>query len=117
MNVERRRKHMSGKLFRLWPAVVVAAALLWVGGATGQQGAPTNGEWRRIGGDGGNTRYSPLDQINAENVKNLKIAWTWKGDNFRSGLEIKNENSALMVDGVLYFTAGDRRPPRAAAAS
>ena len=66
-----------------------------------QQGAPTNGEWRRIGGDGGSTRYSPLDQINAQNVKNLKVAWTWKGDNFGTGLEIKNENTPLMVDGVL----------------
>ena len=74
-----------------------------------QQGAPANGEWRRIGGDGGSTRYSPLDQINAQNVKNLKVVWTWKGDNFGSGLEIKNENTPLMVDGVLYFTAGDRR--------
>src|SRR5438093_682209 len=109
MNVERRRKHMSGKLFRLRPAVVVAATLLWVGGTAGQQGAPTNGEWRRIGGDGGNTRYSPLDQINAANVKNLKVAWTWKGDNYGSGLEIKNENTPLMVNVVLYFTAGDRR--------
>src|SRR4030095_126947 len=100
---------MSGKLFRLGPAVVVAPTLLWVGGASGQQGAPTNGEWRRIGGDGGNTRYSPLDQINAQNVKNLKVLWTWKGDNFGSGPEIKNENTPLMVNGVLYFTAGDRR--------
>src|ERR1041385_5841797 len=100
---------MSGRLVRLWPAVVVATTVLFVGGATGQQGAPTNGEWRRIGGDGGNTRYSPLDQINATNVKDLKVAWTWKGDNFGSGLDIKNENTPLMVNGVLYFTAGDRR--------
>ena len=99
---------MSGRLFRLWPAVIVASTL-WVGGAAGQKGAPANGEWRRIGGDGGSTRYSPLDQINAQNVKELKIAWTWKGDNFGGGLEIKNENTPLMVDGVLYFTAGDRR--------
>ena len=56
---------MSGKLFRSRLAVV-AATLLWVGGAAGQHGAPTNGEWRRIGGDGGNTRYSPLNQINAQ---------------------------------------------------
>ena len=61
------------------------------------------------GGDDGSTRYSPLDQINAQNVKNLKIAWTWRGDNFGSGPEIKNETTPLMVDGVLYFTAGDRR--------
>src|SRR6478735_10652991 len=100
---------MSGKLFRLGPVAVVAVTLLCVGGAAGQQGAPTSGEWRRIGGDGGNTRYSPLDQINAQNVKNNKVAWTWKGDNFGTGLEIKNENTPLMVDGVLYFTAGDRR--------
>src|SRR5262245_10202618 len=100
---------MSGRLFRLGLAAVVAATLLCAGSATGQQGAPANGEWRRIGGDGGNTRYSPLDQINAQNVKSLKVAWTWKGDNFGSGLEIKNENTPLMVNGVLYFTAGDRR--------
>ena len=100
---------MWGKLVRLRAALFVTATLFWAGGAAGQQGAPINGEWRRIGGDGGNTRYSPLDQINAQNVKDLKIAWTWKGDNFGSGLEIKNENTPLMVDGVLYFTAGDRR--------
>ena len=54
-------------------------------------------------------RYSPLDQINANNVKNLKIAWIWRGDNFGSQPEYKNETTPLMVDGVLYFTAGDRR--------
>jgi quinoprotein glucose dehydrogenase len=77
--------------------------------AAGPQGAPATGEWRRTGGDGGNTRYSPLDQINAGNVKNLKIAWVWRGDNFGSQPEYKNETTPIMVDGVLYFTAGDRR--------
>src|SRR5215813_1727800 len=33
------------------------------------------GEWRYFGGDHAFTRYSPLDQINRNNVKNLKIAW------------------------------------------
>src|SRR5687768_12178587 len=86
----------------------VMALLLLAMTIVAQQGAK-NGEWRRIGGDGGNTRYSPLDQINAQNVKNLRVAWTWKVDNYGSGLEMKNENTPLMVDGVLYFTAGDRR--------
>ena len=101
---------MAGKVFRLRPAVVVAAALLLVGGVAGQQqqSATANGEWRRAYADG-SARYSPLDQINATNVKNLKIAWAWKGDNYGSGPEIKNENTPLMVNGVLYFTAGDRR--------
>ena len=54
------------------------------------------------------TRYSPLDQINRDNVKDLKVAWTWKSDNFGRP-EVKNESTPLMVNGVLYFTAGDRR--------
>src|SRR5438552_13747671 len=100
---------MARRLVQPKALVLVALVLLLGMTVVAQQGAPTNGEWRRIGGDGGSTRYSPLDQINAQNVKNLKIAWTWKGDNFGGGLEIKNENTPLMVDGVLYFTAGDRR--------
>jgi len=73
------------------------------------QTASANVEWHRTGGDGGNTRYSPLDQINAANVKNLQIAWVWHSDNFGSQPEIKNETTPIMVGGVLYFTAGDRR--------
>ena len=32
-------------------------------------------EWRYFGGDKGFTRYSPLDQINRDNVGRLRIAW------------------------------------------
>ncbi len=71
------------------------------------QNATRNGEWRIFGADG-STRYSPLDQINRENVKDLKVVWTWKSDNFGRP-EIKSETTPLMVNGVLYFTAGDRR--------
>lgn len=39
--------------------------------AVGQNGA-TAGEWRYYGGDAGTTRYSPLDQINKGNVKDLQ---------------------------------------------
>jgi quinoprotein glucose dehydrogenase len=42
-------------------------------------------------------------------VRNLKIAWIWHSDNFGSQPEIKNETTPIMVNGVLYFTAGDRR--------
>jgi quinoprotein glucose dehydrogenase len=90
----------------LWAAVVVLSALVVTLAA--QQGA-ANGEWRRIGGDAGSTRYSPLDQITAQNVRNLAIAWTWRGDNYGSAPELKSETTPIMVGGVLYFTAGDRR--------
>lgn len=95
---------MSRKPF-LFAGLTLLAALV----VTAQRSAPVSGEWRRTGGDAGNGRYSPLDQIDANNVKNLRIAWVWRGDNFGSQPEYKNETTPLMVDGVLYFTAGDRR--------
>jgi quinoprotein glucose dehydrogenase len=73
-----------------------------------QQGAK-NGEWRIYGGDTGSTRYAPLDQINRDNVKNLRVAWIWRSENFGTGLEYKSETTPLMVNGVLYFPVGNRR--------
>jgi len=92
---------------RAWQ-LTAAGAVLLAAAAAAQQSAPV-GEWRRIGGDAASTRYSPLDQINAQNVGSLRIAWTWRGDNFGSAPEVKNETTPIMVGGVLYFTAGDRR--------
>jgi quinoprotein glucose dehydrogenase len=76
--------------------------------AIAQHGAQ-NGEWRVWGGDAGSTRYSAVDQVDRDNVAELEIAWIWRSDNFGSTLEYKNETTPLMVGGVLYFTAGDRR--------
>jgi quinoprotein glucose dehydrogenase len=81
--------------------------LLTMSGAA-QQGAKS-GEWRAYGGDPGSTRYAPLEQINRDNVKNLKIAWMWRSDNFGSGPEYKTETTPLMVNGILYFPVGNRR--------
>jgi hypothetical protein len=44
-----------------------------------QQGTRT-GEWKAYGGDEGSTRYSPLDQMSRENIKDLRVAWVWKSD-------------------------------------
>jgi quinoprotein glucose dehydrogenase len=71
--------------------------------------APTQGEWRYYGSDAASTKYSPLDQINRDNVKNLRIAWTWKTENFGPRPEFNFQETPLMVNGVLYFAAGTRR--------
>lgn len=39
-----------------------------------QQGA-IDGDWSAYGADSGNTKYTPLDQINAENVDQLEVVW------------------------------------------
>ena len=76
--------------------------------ASGQTGAK-NGEWPTYGGDLGNTRYSPLDQINAQNFKDLEVAWRFKTDNLGPRPEFQFEGTPLMIHGVLYSTAGTRR--------
>ena len=58
-------------------AVALAVVVLLAAPAAAQYGA-TNGEWRSYGGDVGSTKYSPLDQITADNFEQLEIAWRWQ---------------------------------------
>src|SRR5215510_8754975 len=74
---------------------------------SGQSGAP-NGEWRTYGGDLGNTRYAPLDQINRDNFNKLEVAWRFKTDKLGPRPEFNYESTPLMVGGVIYVTAGSR---------
>ncbi|MDA0690144.1 MAG: PQQ-binding-like beta-propeller repeat protein, partial [Proteobacteria bacterium] len=76
--------------------------------ASAQQGAPS-GEWPTYGGDLGHTRYAALDQIDASNFSDLQLAWQFKTDNFGPTPEYRFQSTPLMVDGVLYTTAGSRR--------
>jgi quinoprotein glucose dehydrogenase len=73
-----------------------------------QKGA-INGEWRTYGADTGNTRYSPLDQITAQNFNNLEVAWRFKTDVLGPRPEFQFEGTPLEVGGVLYTTGGTRR--------
>jgi quinoprotein glucose dehydrogenase len=75
----------------------------------GQGGALKTGEWRTYGGDLGHTRYSPLDQINADNFSKLEVAWRFKTDNLGPLPEFNLQSTPLMVNGVLYSTGGTRR--------
>jgi len=90
--------------------VVAAAAVCLFAGASliGQPGA-AQGEWRSYGGDLGHMRYSPLDQINADNFGKLEIAWRFKTDSLGPRPEYQFESTPLMVKGVVYSTAGSRR--------
>ena len=77
--------------------------------ALGVQYGVKTGDWTSFGGDNGSTRYSPLDQINRDNVRNLQVAWTFKTDNYAPTPVPQSQSTPLMVKGVLYFTAGPRR--------
>jgi len=76
---------------------------------TGSAHSTKNGEWPHYTGNLDGSRYSPLDQINAGNFNKLEVAWRFKTDNLGTRPEYKLEGTPLMVNGMLYATAGTRR--------
>ena len=105
----RRRAH-----FRAVPAIAGALlAALWVSatlvGQSGGSGSKAETEWRFFGGDTGATRYSPANEINAGNVRDLRVAWRWSARNFGARPAPQMQVSPLIVDGVMYTAAGVNR--------
>ena len=91
-------------------ALATGAAML-MAPAEAQEAARGNpyGEWRYQSGDAWGTRYSPLDQINADNFEDLEVAWVWRGDNFSPHPYYLSRSTPSYIDGVLYSVAGYRR--------
>ena len=60
-------------------------------------------DWRVAGGEPGNSRYSPLDQIDTTNVAQLRVAWVYHTKDLPPDRgEI--QATPIVVDGVLYTT-------------
>jgi glucose dehydrogenase len=60
--------------------------------------APDDGQWRMAPKDYANLRYSELDQITPETIKNLHVAFT-----FSTGVTQGHEAAPLVVDNTLYI--------------
>src|SRR5918911_2760814 len=58
------------------------------------------GEWVMPGRDFANTRFSPLDQINTENVHRLKEEF-----HFDTGVEDGHEGAPLVVNNTMYVVS------------
>jgi alcohol dehydrogenase (cytochrome c) len=63
------------------------------------------GNWLTYSGDLGGKRYSPLSEINRQNISHLRVKWAHQFAN------ATNEVSPIVIDGVMYVTG-----PNAAAA-
>lgn len=69
---------------------------------------PPTDTWPSFNGDYSGRRFSPLNQITAENVKSLGLAWVYHantGGGNPFGVDIKA--TPLEVNGILYFTVPD----------
>lgn len=68
--------------------------------ALAQESLP-DGDWRTINRDLASTRFSPLADINRGNVRQLTEAWNYP-------LRANNTAVPLVIDGTMYFPAGNR---------
>ena len=78
--------------------ILVILCVLLFGPAQAQYGT-LSGDWPSYGGDTGSTKYSPLDQINAQNFQELEVAWTWTSIDGDLDLEaIQQINEAVRIN-------------------
>ena len=71
-----------------------------VDGASIKANTATSNDWPTIGLDYAETRFSKLNQINAQNVGKLGLVWSYPLESSR-GVEA----TPLVVDGIMYVTA------------
>ena len=76
-------------------AAGVAAFAASMIGVAAQTGKAT--DWKDWGGDAARTHFSPLNQITAANVSQLKPAWVWDPGTFGRSWQI----TPLLIDGLL----------------
>jgi glucose dehydrogenase len=83
------------KRTRIFLVLPMVAALL----AACAQTPVKPGEWPSYGRDYSNQRYSPLQQINRDNVAQLAPVW-----NYKSGVNATFQATPIVVDGVMYLS-------------
>jgi quinoprotein glucose dehydrogenase len=70
-------------------------------------------EWAAYGNDPGGMRYSPLTQIDRDNVAKLKVAWEYHTGDISDGTKYPRksefESTPIFVDGTLYLTTAFNR--------
>jgi alcohol dehydrogenase (cytochrome c) len=60
-------------------------------------------DWPTYFRDGRGWRYSPLDQVNRENVANLGVAWIHQPGDIQDGLQA----TPIVIDGIIYYVGAN----------
>ena len=75
------------------------AGILWCCALTSCDRSPVDSEWLKHGFDYSNTRFSPLAQINRENVERLELVWQ-----IRTGRVGSFQTTPIVSNGRLFFS-------------
>jgi quinoprotein glucose dehydrogenase len=105
------------RVLRVTGGILAAAGVIAVmvvmnsapAGAQADRTNPAGTAWSTYGGNLASHRYSPADQITKDNFSKLEIAWRLKTDFLGPRPDTLYSATPLMVDRVLYTTAGMRR--------
>jgi quinoprotein glucose dehydrogenase len=99
-----------GKTVRL---VGLTAVALWLAVTMVGRAQSSQGEWPAFAADKASTRYSALDQINKNNIKNLRIVWRqsaippeMRKEGTSASPPVNYEHTPLMVGGLVYMGTG-----------
>ena len=95
-----RRSFLKGSALSLAAASIAARSAMAGVRTFGSAGK----EWPVYGGDQGATRYSPLDQINRENVSRLRQAWVHHTEDASQRPQTRIQCTPIVVDGVMYIS-------------
>jgi quinoprotein glucose dehydrogenase len=87
-------------------ATFIASKLL---PARAQARTASDTEWLHYANDLAGTRYSPLDQINADNFNKLEMVWRFSTDALGRQPDADFQSTPLIVKGRLFTTAGLNR--------
>ena len=93
---------MKHALFKSPTRLILLALSLILAACSGnmiKQSVQQNKDWPSFGRDYANQRFSPLNQINDNNVKNLSLAWQYK-----SGVSASFQTTPIVVDKVMYLS-------------
>jgi len=87
-----------------FPVAILLAALLFK--ACSNTGYYDYSTWANYGGTKDANRYSSIDQINSENVSQLKVAWVFNtGDKDTANNRSEIQCNPIVIGGTLYLTS------------
>jgi quinoprotein glucose dehydrogenase len=89
---------------RLFPCALLVLTCAITAFGVDSTGTPANVDWPAYLGDKARTLYSPLKQINRDNVAKLKLAWTYD-----TGDKGEYQSNNLIIGGVLYTASPTRK--------
>jgi alcohol dehydrogenase (cytochrome c) len=98
-------RYLTGCAAFALAAMVVAQPASAIDPARLQAAEQTPNDWLTYHGGYKSQHYSALDQINADNIKNLGVAWTHMPGRSTRGLQ----SMPLAADGVLYYSGSYSR--------